>query len=98
MITWPNVLRAFSMRLHKRMENAWFSPHFNWAKTMRFPCVYPSHGKRSWQIWPCSGTKQLHNGYIVRHEICTPSNVMYNLAYRPCKLTFSGVHIFMSHM
>ena len=51
--TWPNMLRAFSMRLDKHMENTWFSPYFNQAKTMRFSCVHPSHGKRTWHIWPC---------------------------------------------
>ena len=58
-----------------------------------------NENKLTIKILGFSGTKQLHNGYIVRHEICTPSNVMYNSDYRPrCTLTFSGVHIFMSHM
>ena len=44
-----------------------------------------------------SGTKQLYKVYIVRHEICTPSNVMYNSAHRPrCTLIFSGVHTAVS--
>ena len=26
----------------KRMDNSWFSPKYNRAKTMCFPCVYPN--------------------------------------------------------
>ena len=44
--TWPNVLPVSSMRLDKCIENAWLLPNYNEAKTMGFPCVYPSHGKR----------------------------------------------------
>ena len=43
--TWPNVPRAFSMRLDKRMENSWFLANYNEAKTKRFPCVYPNTWK-----------------------------------------------------
>ena len=35
---------AFSMHFDKRIKNA---------------CVYPSHGKRMWHIWPCSFEKKI---------------------------------------
>ena len=37
-----NVPHAFSRNVNKHLENAWCSPNYNQAKTMRIPCVYPN--------------------------------------------------------
>ena len=65
----PKVPRAFSLRLDKRMENAWFSPDYNLAKNhVFFMLLSNEHARGTFShviTLPCTSMKTCDYQYFV---------------------------------
>ena len=77
--TWPNLPRVFFMRLEKLMV---FTTSLL-GKNHAFSCVYPSHGKRTWHIWPCTFIYDVYDNLWFSFELycdchCCPKYTCLN--------------------